>query len=143
MANFEDAGTNPVYNYGVVRVPGIGTGTGKSAGAVEQLFADLLERDIVGGQVAQNFVGDVGAPLANTASKPGHVELAAPNATEVAGLLLAATDAYDGPRHVNVVKGGTVKTTVGALRGKDDAALKALATALNGTYDPVFKTIKF
>ena len=142
MADFGTAGTNPVYNYGVVRVPGLSDGASKYVGAVEQLFADLLEKDIVGGQVAKDFVGNVGLPLANTASKPGHYEAATTDADTV-GLLLLATDAFDGPRLINVVKGGTVKTTVGALRGKTDAQLKTLAEALGGKYDAVLKTIKF
>ena len=145
MANtFEQGGTaRPVYNGGVLRVPGVGTEVDKTFGAPEGLFADLLEKDIVGGQVAKDFVGDVGTPLVNVAGKPGHYAKAAAALTTVDGLLLLAADAYDGPRQINVVKGASVKTTVGALRGLDAAKQEALATALGGKYDSVFKTIKF
>lgn len=149
MAEFNAAGTTPVYNQGVLRMPeGIKEGTSRVAGAPVQIFADLLEKDIVGGQADTGFVGDAGAPLAHVADKPGHYEVIDTSAgvTEgvaVAGLLLLATDAYDGPRHINVIKGGTVKTHVGALASLDDTNLATLATALNGRYDAVQKTLKF
>lgn len=151
MATFEEAGTNPVYNIGVVRLPGLSTGPSESVGVMQQLFADLLpNKDIVGGQVAQGFVGDVGLPLAEVDGQTGVYEAAPVGGTEgaetygeVAGLLLLATDAYDGGRVINVVKGGTVKTKVGALRAMGDAQLTALASALGGQYDATFHTIKF
>lgn len=147
MAEFNAAGTTPVYNQGVLRMPeGIKEGTSRVAGAPVQIFADLLEKDIVGGQADTGFVGDAGAPLAHVADKPGHYEVIDTSegvSGEVAGLLLLATDAYDGPRHINVIKGGTVKTHVGALASLDDTNLATLATALNGRYDAVQKTLKF
>ena len=146
MAEFNAAGTTPVYNQGVLRMPeGIKEGTSRVAGAPVQIFADLLEKDIVGGQADTGFVGDAGAPLAHVADKPGHYEVIDTSGElgEVAGLLLLATDAYDGPRHINVIKGGTVKTHVGALASLDDTNLATLATALNGRYDAVQKTLKF
>ena len=139
---YETAGVHPVYNQGVLRTPGSGDWTKEGIGAAEQLFADLLEKDIVGGQVAKGFVGDVGTPLARGASEGVYVKAAADSSDAVAVLLLA-TDAYDGPRFINPVLGGTIKTKVGALRALDDAKLKALATALGGRYDKVQKTIKF
>ena len=57
---YETAGITPVYNQGVLRTPGNGTWVHENIGASEQLFADLLEKDIVGGQVEKGFVGDVG-----------------------------------------------------------------------------------
>lgn len=147
MAEFNAAGTTPVYNQGVLRMPeGIKEGTSRVAGAPVQIFADLLEKDIVGGQADTGFVGDAGAPLAHVADKPGHysvIDTSEGVSGEVAGLLLLATDAYDGPRHINVIKGGTVKTHVGALASLDDTNLATLATALNGRYDAVQKTLKF
>lgn len=149
MAEFNAKGTTPVYNQGVVRMPqGTVEGTSQVVGAPVQIFADLLEKDIVGGQADEGFVGDAGAPLAHAEEKPGHytvidTDAAAGTFTDVAGLLLLATDAYDGPRAINVIKGGTVKCWVGALAGLNDAALTSLATALNGRYDAVHKTLKF
>lgn len=147
MAEFNAEGVTPVYNQGVLRMPeGIKSGESRVVGAPVQIFADLLEKDIVGGQADKGFVGDAGAPLAHVASKPGHysvIDTSEGVSGEVAGLLLLATDAYDGPRHINVIKGGTVKTHVGALASLDDTNLETLATALNGRYDAVQKTLKF
>ena len=154
MAEFNAEGVTPVYNQGVLRMPeGIKSGESRVVGAPVQIFADLLEKDIVGGQADMGFVADAGAPLAHVAGKPGHYEpIALVDAQDdpitsfsgdVAGLLLLATDAYDAPRHINVIKGGTVKTWVGALAALGDDALESLATALNGRYDAVHKTLKF
>lgn len=144
---FESAGVDPIYNAGVFRLPGMGEGPESSYQGLEQLFADLLpNKDIVGGQVAQNFVGLVGTPLVGTGTEGVYrasVYATGAYADGVDGLLLLATDAYDGPRQINVVKGGTVKTTVGALRTMNAAQLGVLATELGGKYDPVFNTIKF
>ena len=143
---FESAGVDPIYNAGVFRLPGLGEGPESSYQGLEQLFADLLpNKDIVGGQVAQGFVGLVGTPLKATATVGVYVPsvFATGSYDDVDGLLLLATDAYDGARQINVVKGGTVKTTVGALRAMNDAQLEALATALGGKFDTVFNTIKF
>lgn len=147
--NFENvqgqpsSGVTPVYNMGVHRVPGKGEGEHKQVGVAQQLFADLLpNKDIVGGQVAKGFVADVGAPLKRVG---GLYEVAdiETEAEDIVGLLLLATDAFDGGRMINVVKGGTVKTKVGALRSLEDADYEALATALGGKYDATFNTIKF
>ena len=144
---FESAGVDPIYNAGVFRLPGLGEGPESSYQGLEQLFADLLpNKDIVGGQVAKDFVGLVGTPLVGTGTEGVYaaaVYATGAYADGVDGLLLLATDAYDGPRQINVVKGGTVKTTVGALRAMNAAQLEVLATALGGKYDAVFNTIKF
>lgn len=150
---FESAGVDPIYNAGVFRLPGLGEGPESSYQGLEQLFADLLpNKDIVGGQVAKDFVGLVGTPLVGTSTEGVYAAAVYDDTTPgsevysgdgVAGLLLLATDAYDGPRQINVVKGGTVKTTVGALRAMDATQLEVLAAALGGKYDAVFNTIKF
>lgn len=150
---FESAGVDPIYNAGVFRLPGLGDGPESSYQGLEQLFADLLpNKDIVGGQVAKDFVGLVGTPLVGTGTAGVYAAAVYDDSTPgsevysgngVDGLLLLATDAYDGPRQINVVKGGTVKTTVGALRAMDATQLEVLAAALGGKYDAVFNTIKF
>lgn len=140
---YETAGTTPVYNQGVLRIPKNDTvGTKENIGAPQTLFADLLEKDIVGGQVASGFVGDVGTPLAHDPGKPGQY-IKSDGDNPAVGLLLLATDAYDGARQINVVLGGTVKTQTGALRALNATELTTLATALGGKYDDVLKTLKF
>ena len=141
---FSDTGTSPVYNYGVLRTPGVKTSEKLSAGAVPNLFADSLARDIIGGQVAEGFKADVGAPLKAKTGTPGVYEVSvAVDFADVSGLLLHAVDAFDGARQINIVKGGTVNTKVGALAALDATKLAALAKALVGKYDPVLNTIKF
>lgn len=141
---YETAGTTPVYNQGVLRTPGFTDWDKENIGAPQNLFADLLEKDIVGGQVAEGFVGDVGTLLANDAGKPGHyIKAVEVDYTDVVGVLLLATDAYDGPRFINVVKGGTLNAKAGALRALDATKAAAVAAALGGKYDDVQKTIKF
>lgn len=139
--NFSNGGVTPVYNAGVIRAPhGVKKGEDKFIGAPVQIFADLRPgKDIVGGQVAEGFVGDAGAPLKN-GTEPGSYEIAEVDTDEVAGLLLLATDAFDGPRMINVIKGGTVFADRGALADEDP---EAVADALGGSYDAVHKTIKF
>lgn len=142
--NFTETGVTPVYNAGVVRVPqGPRKGADKNIGYIPQLFADLLpNKDVVGGQVAEGFVGDVGQPLKNGVQPGTYVAVTdlVVDAANVVGLLLLATDAFDGPRFINVVKGGTVFANIGALANFDSAAL---ASALGGDYDPIHETIKF
>lgn len=146
MATYEEAGRDTVYNAGVLRTPGFRKPVdSQSIAAGEQLFADLLSnKDIVGGQVAEGFVGTVGTPL-KRGSEVGVYEKETDLATfaNTVGVLLLATDAYDGPRQINVVKGGTIKTTLAVFKDLDDTALEALATALDGVYDSWHKTIKF
>lgn len=146
MATYEEAGTDQIYNAGVWRVAGITpASTSRSIAAGEQLFADLLDnKDIVGGQVAEGFVGTAGTPLKRTATEGVYeAETDLVTFADTVGVLLLAVDAYDAPRMINVVKGGTIKTTVLALKDLDDTELEALATALDGSYDPWHKTIKF
>lgn len=142
--NFSSGGVTPVYNAGVLRVPrGVKKGEDYNVGAPVQIFADLLpDKDIVGGQVDEGFVGDAGLPLKRGATQGVYeaADLTAEPAEEVAGLLLLATDAYDGPRTINVVKGGTVFANRGALKDLDP---EAVAEALGGSYDPFHETIKF
>lgn len=139
--NFSNGGVTPVYNAGVLRpASGVKKGKDKFVGAPVQIFADLRPgKDIVGGQVAEGFVGDAGTPLKNGAT-PGMYEVAELGTDKVAGLLLLATDAYDEARMINVIKGGTVFANRGALADLDP---EAVATALGGSYDPVHETIKF
>lgn len=142
---FSDTGETPVYNYGVLRTPGVKTSSKPGAGAVPNLFADSLARDIIGGQVAEGFKATVGAPLKAKTATPGVYEVSTDTTdyADVSGLLLHAVDAFDGARQINIVKGGTVNTKVGALAALDATKLGALAKALVGKYDPVLNTIKF
>lgn len=150
MANeaYQGPGTaRPVYNVGVVRSPHMDPQpNARATGVLEIAFADLLpNKDIVSGVVAEGFVGDVLTPLTYN-SDTGNYEAStyeggAPQ--NVDGLLLLATDAFDGPRQINVIKGGNVKGWVGYFKGKDDAAKTAVAEALGGRYDSVRNTIKF
>lgn len=152
MAEFEDAGISPVYNAGVMRVPqGTRAGADSGYGIIPGLFADLLtNKDIVGGQVATGFVGDVAQPLKQDGANVGHYVASVYDDTagseeydSVDGVLLLATDAHDGPRFINVVKGGNIRTNIGALKDATAAQLGALATALGGKYDATFNAIKF
>lgn len=140
---YSTPGVTPVYNQGVLRTPTNGAWSAETIGASEQLFADLLEKDIVGGQVAQGFVGDVGTPLAHGATPGLYVKADTTDFNDAVAVLLLATDAHDGARAINPVIGGTIKTKVGALRALDDTKLDALAAALGGKHDSVLKTIKF
>lgn len=143
MATYEDAGIDQIYNAGVMRVPGVqGLRDTRNIAAGEQLFADLIDnKDIVGGQVEEGFVGGVGTPLKRSADLGIYeAETDLDTFADTVGVLLLAVDAYDGPRLINVVKGGCIKTNLKALEGVD---LEALATALNGSYDPWHKTITF
>ena len=146
---FEGPATEqPVYNLGVIRTPNQGIDGAREIGVPQQLFADLdTPKDIVGGQVAEDFRGLLGAPLKMTS--PGVYELSVVTAgtpdtfDAVDGILLLSTDAFDGPRYINVVKGGKIKAWVGNFIGKDADYKAALATALGGKYDTQFNTIKF
>lgn len=144
MATFESAGVTPVYNAGGLRVPGHGPTVDKQYAGTDSIFADLLDnKDIVGGQVAANFVGDTGLPIKFSSGTYVASVWTADAVDKVDGLLLAATDAYDGPRLINVIKGGTINTKAGALKGLNAAKLGALAAAVGGKYDATFNTIKF
>ena len=143
MAEFkyEDAPTSPVYNAGVLRVPGLSVDGHDSYGAIPTLWADLLpNKDIIGGQVATGFVATLGQPIKQGAT-PGVYVLA--DETNATGLLLMSTDAYDAPRAINVVKGGNVNCEVGALKALSAAKRGTLATTLGGKYDADTKTLKF
>lgn len=151
---FEGPATEkPVYNLGVIRTPNQGTDGAREIGVPQQLFADLdTPKDIVGGQVAEDFRGLLGAPLKRVVdSTTGAVTYALSVVTagtpdtfdQVDGVLLLSTDAFDGPRYINVVKGGKIKAWVGNFIGKDADYKTALASALGGKYDVQFDTIKF
>lgn len=145
MAEFMPAPVGPEYNRGVFRLPHVKTES--HVGYLqEQLFADLLaDKDIVGGQVAEGFVGTVGTPLVETGADTAIYTAATDPAalTGVVGVLLLSTDAYDGPRFINVVKGGTIKTDLYVFRNWTPANFEALADELGGKYDQTFNTIKF
>lgn len=145
MAEYIPAPVGPEYNRGVFRLPGVKQGN-RAGYLQEQLFADLLDsKDIVGGQVAEGFVGTVGTPLVETGPDTG-VYTALEGTTDfadVVGVLLLATDAYDGPRFINVVKGGCIKTNLYVFRDYTPENFEALATALGGKYDQTFNTITF
>lgn len=145
MAEHIPAPVGPEYNRGVFRLPGAKSGN-RAGYLQEQLFADLLDpKDIVGGQVAEGFVGTVGTPLEETGPATGEYKPVADTTafTGVVGVLLLATDAYDGPRFINVVKGGCIKTNLYVFREYTDEQFEALALALNGKYDKTFQTITF
>lgn len=143
MAYEYESATNEVYNAGVVRTPNVGEETSlRSYRGIPVLWADVLsDKDVVGGQVAQGFKASVGTPLQET-DTAGVYEVAT-EMTDAVGFLLMATDAYDGPRMINVVKGGSVRTDIGALKelGEEDRA--TLADTLKGRYDATFQAIKF
>lgn len=138
-----ESATDEVYNAGVVRTPNMGTEQGvRSYRTLPAIWADVLhDKDVVGGQVAQGFKARAGAPLAE-AGTVGVYEVATDMASAV-GILLMSTDAYDAPRQINVIKGGSVRTDIGHLADVDEAELTALADALKGRYDATFKAIKF
>ena len=143
MATYNSPGTNPVYNVGVQRLSGF-SDEETGYGVIPWIFADLLpNKDIRGGQVAKDFHATAGTPLKETAT-PGIYEVADDWDTDtIAGLLLLNTDAYDGGRQINIVKGGTIRTDLVAFEGKTASELAALATKLGGVYDERFRTIKF
>lgn len=137
-----ESATEQTYNAGVVRIPHLGDVTGvQSYREDAPIWGDVLrDKDVVGGQVAKGFKEIFGTPVKMTATLGVYEKVAA--YTETEGLLLLSTDAYDGPRQINVVKGGTVRTDIGALAALSDTELGKVATALNARYEAKLKTIK-
>lgn len=144
MAAYEyESATEEAYNAGVVRAPHMGEPEGlRSFREPAPIWADVLgNKDVVGGKVEEGFKARFGTPLAETGTTGVYEEATDP--ADAVGVLLLSTDAYDGPRQINVIKGGNIRTDIGALAGRDEAALTALADALKGRYDATFKSIKF
>lgn len=143
MAYTYESATDAVYNAGVVRTPQIGEEASlRSWHEDPPIWADVLhDKDVVGGQVATDFKAVFGTPLAETSTVGVYVE--ATDLADAVGVLLLSTDAYDGPRQINVVKGGSVRTDIGALAELDDTELGTLADSLKGVYSATFKSIKF
>ena len=137
-----ESATDQAYNAGVVRVPHLGDVTGvRSYREDAPIWGDVLgDKDVVGGQVLKDFKAIFGTPVKMSATLGVYEKVAA--YTETEGLLLLSTDAYDGPRQINVVKGGTVRTDIGALAALSDPNLVLVATALNARYDAKLDTIK-
>ena len=144
MAIHEEAGINPVYNQGVLRTPG-NSKAQQSVGIPEpDIFSDLLPNKlVVGGQVAEGFVAVAATPLQSDGEGVYTALTTVDESTEVSGLLLLSVDAYDGPRQINIVKSGNVRTDVGWFRGKTDDECEAVASALGGKYDADFSAIRF
>lgn len=137
-----ESATDQTYNAGVVRVPHMGDETGvRSYREDAPIWGDVLrDKDVVGGQVAEGFKAIFGTPVKMTTTLGVYEKVTV--YTETEGLLLLSTDAYDGPRQINVVKGGTVRTDIGALSALNATQRGEVATALNARYDAKLNTIK-